>query len=162
MKVLFLDVVHPILEERLAESGYVCIDATNESFESCCELAEDVDGIVIRSRFPMDANFLAHAKQIKFIARSGAGMENIDITYCENRTIQLINAPEGNRNAVAEHALGMILCLFNKLHTADLEVRNGKWQREANRGFELDGKTIGIIGYGNNGEAFAKKCVVLK
>jgi D-3-phosphoglycerate dehydrogenase len=157
MKVLFLDIVHPILEERLTEFGYVCIDATHESYERCCELVVDVDGVVIRSRFPMHEAFLSHGKQLKFIARSGAGMENIDIAYCENRNIQLINAPEGNRNAVAEHALGMILCLFNKLHTADREVRTGKWRREENRGFELDGKTVGIIGYGNNGEAFAKK-----
>ncbi len=105
----------------------------------------------------MEASFLEHAKNLSWIARSGAGMENIDINYCEKRNIALHNAPEGNRNAVGEHALGMLLSLFNKLHTADREVRNGKWDREGNRGIELDGKTVGIIGFGNNGSAFAKK-----
>jgi D-3-phosphoglycerate dehydrogenase len=105
----------------------------------------------------MDSEFLEHAPNLKFIARSGAGMENIDEVYCAKRNIDLHNAPEGNRNAVGEHALGMLLALFNKLHTADAEVRNGKWDREGNRGVELDGKTVGLIGFGNNGSAFAKK-----
>jgi D-3-phosphoglycerate dehydrogenase len=105
----------------------------------------------------MDANLLDAAPNLKFIARSGAGMENIDLDYCAKRNIQLFNAPEGNRNAVGEHALGMLLALMNNLVTADAEVRSGKWDREGNRGIELDGKTVGIIGYGNNGEAFAKK-----
>jgi D-3-phosphoglycerate dehydrogenase len=100
---------------------------------------------------------LKDAVNLKFIARSGAGMENIDELYCADRNIVLFNAPEGNRNAVGEHALGMLLALLNKLHTADREVRTGKWDREGNRGNELDGKTIGIIGFGNNGKAFAKK-----
>jgi D-3-phosphoglycerate dehydrogenase len=104
----------------------------------------------------MDEEFLSKIPKLLFIARSGAGMENIDETYCAQRNIVLFNAPEGNRNAVAEHALGMLLALLNKLHTADREVRNGIWDREGNRGTELEGKTIGIIGYGNNGSAFAK------
>lgn len=157
MKVVFLDTVHSVLEERLTASNFACIDATKSSYEECLQLISDADGIVIRSRFPMDANMLDFAPQLKFIARSGAGMENIDVSYCENRNIQLFNAPEGNRNAVGEHALGMLLSLFNKLHTADRDVRTGKWDREGNRGIELDGKTVGIIGYGNNGEAFARK-----
>lgn len=157
MKVIFLDTVHSILEERLTAAGFECIDATSFNKDKCLQLISDAAGIVIRSRFPMDAEFLAHAKQLKFIARSGAGMENIDMDYCEERNIQLINAPEGNRNAVGEHALGMLLALFNKLVTADQEVRKGVWNREGNRGTELDGKTVGIIGYGNNGAAFAKK-----
>lgn len=157
MKVVFLDTVHPILEERLSMAGYECIDATTESKEKCIQLIADAEGIVIRSRFPMDAEFLSHAPKLKFIARSGAGMENIDEDYCAQRKIILYNAPEGNRNAVGEHALGMLLSLLNKLHTADRDVRLGKWEREHNRGVELDGKTIGLIGYGNNGQAFAKK-----
>lgn len=157
MKVLFLDSVHSILEERLTNAGYQCIHEINRPKEECYELIKDVSGIVIRSRFRMDASFLEHAENLKFIARSGAGMENIDEAYCSSRNIQLFNAPEGNRNAVGEHALGMLLSLFNRLTLADQEVRNGKWDREGNRGVELDGKTVGIIGFGNNGQAFAKK-----
>ncbi|MFT6502101.1 MAG: D-3-phosphoglycerate dehydrogenase [Crocinitomicaceae bacterium] len=157
MKVLFLDKVHAILEQRLTDAGYTCIDGSDLSDSECISLALDVVGIVIRSRFRMDSEFLEHAPNLKFIARSGAGMENIDEDYCAKRTIELHNAPEGNRNAVGEHALGMLLALFNKLHTGDAQVRNGKWDREGNRGVELDGKTVGLIGYGNNGTAFAKK-----
>lgn len=157
MKVVFLDTVHSILEERLISAGFTCIDATSVSRENCYPIIADADGLVIRSRFPMDVEFLSHAPKLKFIARSGAGMENIDEAYAENRTIKLYNAPEGNRNAVGEHALGMLLALFNKLHTADRDIRNGKWEREHNRGVELDGKTVGLIGFGNNGQAFAKK-----
>ena len=157
MIVLFLDIVHPILQERLMESGMECIDATEESKEKVIEYFNHVDGIVIRSRFKMDSDLLSHFENLKFIARSGAGMENIDIDYCQSNKIELFNAPEGNRNAVAEHALGMLLTLFNRLHLSDIEVRNYKWDREGNRGIELDGKTVGIIGYGNNGKAFAKK-----
>ncbi len=157
MKVLFIDTVHSILNERLTEAGYNCIDGTKLSKEKCQLEINDAIGIVIRSRFKMDEDFLKHFNDLKFIARSGAGMENIDIEYCKNNNINLYNAPEGNRNAVGEHALGMLLSLFNRLHLADREVRNGKWDREGNRGIELDGKTVGIIGFGNNGSAFAKK-----
>jgi len=157
MKVVFLDTVHSILQDRLQGAGFTCIDATALSREECISLIKDADGIVVRSRFPMDEDFLSHAPQLKFIARSGAGMENIDETYTEARGIVCYNAPEGNRNAVGEHALGMLLALFNKLHTADRDVRTGKWEREHNRGVELDGKTVGLIGFGNNGQAFAKK-----
>ncbi|EDP97261.1 phosphoglycerate dehydrogenase [Kordia algicida OT-1] len=117
----------------------------------------EYDGFIIRSRFKIDAKFLAKATNLKFIGRVGAGLENIDCEFAETKGIKLISAPEGNRNAVGEHALGMILSLFNKLNKADREVREGKWLREANRGVELDGQTVGIIGYGNMGKAFAKK-----
>ncbi len=157
MKVVFLDTVHPILEQRLTEKGFTCIDATQISREEILPLLKEAEGIVIRSRFSMDARFLENAPQLKFIARSGAGMENIDEEYCAKRQITLLNAPEGNRNAVAEHALGMLLALFNKLISADADVRKGNWNRETHRGIELDGKTVGIIGFGNNGSAFAKK-----
>lgn len=157
MNVVFLDTVHPILAERLTNSGYNCIDATNASLETCRTLLQTAEGIVVRSRFPMDATLLDFAPRLQFIARSGAGMENIDEAYTTSRSITLFNAPEGNRNAVAEHALGMILSLFNRIPQADKQVRNGQWDREGNRGIELDGKTVGIIGYGNNGRAFAKK-----
>ena len=157
MTILFLDEVHEILANRLTEAGHSCIHAEEKSLEECLQLVQNVDGIVIRSRFSMNKTFLKHATQVKFIARSGAGMENIDVPYCSERGITLYNSPEGNRNAVAEHALGMLLSLMNKLNSADQEVRSGKWDREGNRGIELDGKTVGIIGYGNNGKAFAKK-----
>ncbi|MDG1331585.1 MAG: NAD(P)-dependent oxidoreductase [Crocinitomicaceae bacterium] len=157
MKVVFIDSVHPILEDRLQAAGFNCADATSKSREECILEVADAEGIVVRSRFPMDEAFLSNAPQLKFIARAGAGMENIDEKYTENRGINLYNAPEGNRNAVGEHALGMLLAVFNKLHTADRDVRSGKWEREHNRGVELDGKTVGLIGFGNNGQAFAKK-----
>lgn len=156
MKVLFIDTVHPILQERLEKRGVKCIDGSELSFESCKQALYDIDGIVIRSRFRMDANLLDFAPNLKFIARSGAGMENIDENYCNQRNITLFNAPEGNRTAVGEHALAMLLAFFNQLKKADTEIRNGSWDREGNRGIELTGKTVGIIGYGNNGSAFAK------
>lgn len=157
MKVVFLDTVHPILEQRLKAANFNCIDATNLDKAQCLIAVEDADGIVIRSRFTMNEAFLASALKLKFIARSGAGMENIDEDYCASRNILMFNAPEGNRNAVGEHALAMILALFNKITKADGEVRKGIWDREGNRGIELDGKVVGIIGYGNNGSAFARK-----
>ena len=157
-KVFFLDTVHPILAERLAQSGeYVCIEAHDWTREQCESQLSDAHGLVIRSRFTMDESFLQFTPSLQFIARSGAGMENIDETYCSGRGIRLYNAPEGNRNAVGEHALGMLLSMMNKIHTANRDVKNGIWDREGNRGTELDGKTVGIIGYGNNGKAFAKK-----
>jgi D-3-phosphoglycerate dehydrogenase / 2-oxoglutarate reductase len=157
MKVLFIDSVHEVLEKRLLEKNVICLDGTKLSLDELKTILVDVDGIVIRSRFTMNEEILKHAENLKFIARSGAGMENIDENYCKKRKIQLFNAPEGNRNAVGEHALGMLLSLLNKLHNANRDVKNGLWEREKNRGIELDGKTIGIIGFGNNGSAFAKK-----
>ena len=157
MKVLLLDSNHPILKNGLENLGILC----DEDFSNSKKIVEEkihlYDGIVIRSRFSIDKTFIDQASNLKFIARVGAGLENIDIDYAEKKGIQLIAAPEGNRNAVGEHALGMILTLFNKFIKADREVRQGKWLRENNRGLELDGKTVGIIGYGNAGKAFAKK-----
>jgi len=157
-KVFFLDTVHPILSERLTQSGeYECIEAHDWTRQQCETRLKDAHGIVIRSRFTLDESFLQFTPTLQFIARSGAGMENIDEAYCEKRGIQLYNAPEGNRNAVGEHALGMLLSMMNKIHTSNRDVKNGIWDREGNRGVELDGKTVGIIGFGNNGKAFAKK-----
>jgi len=157
MKVVFLDSVHEVLAERLSAAGFTCLFAWKLDKAACLEAIHDAVGIVIRSRFTMNEDILKHAPVLKWIARSGAGMENIDMAYCNSRNITLYNSPEGNRNAVGEHALGMLLSLFNKLHTADRDVRTGIWDREGNRGVELDGKIVGIIGYGNNGSAFAKK-----
>lgn len=157
MKVLFIDSVHKVLEERLTQKDFTCIDGTLWSRDECINALHDVEGLVVRSRFPMDESFLKNAPNLRFIARSGAGMENIDLDYTAENNIFCFNAPEGNRNAVGEHALGMLLSLFNNLCRGNSEVRTGIWKREENRGVELDGKTVGIIGYGNNGSAFARK-----
>jgi len=157
MKVVFLDSVHSILAERLTANGVNCIQANELPLSELPFILKDADGIVIRSQFRMDEEILKFAPQLKFIARSGAGMENIDEEYCAIREIVLFNAPEGNRNAVGEHTLGLLLSLLNKIHSGNQQVNSGHWNREQNRGVELDGKTIGIIGFGNNGSAFAKK-----
>ncbi len=157
MQILFIDTVHPLLEISLREAGHVCVDASVMDREELMKQVASYDGLVIRSRIRIDRNFLDRATKLKFVARAGAGMENIDVDAASEKGIVCLNAPEGNRDAVGEQAIGMILSLFNKLITADKEVRQGIWQREANRGHELKGKTIGIIGYGNTGSAFAKK-----
>jgi len=155
-KVLFIDTVHPILWEELEKDGFHCIEAYNLSKTEVQAIISDVYGLVIRSRFKIDAPFLDACQELRFIARAGSGMENIDQDYANTKGISCINAAEGNRQAVAEHALGMLLSLFNKLISADSEVRKALWKREENRGIEIEGKTIGIIGYGNNGKALAK------
>ena len=157
MRVLFVDTVHPILDEMLSQKGFECLHVEDKSLDEFQNELEKSQGLVIRSRFPVNEEFLDKCPNLKFIARSGAGMENIDIDQCNKRNIQLFNSPEGNRNAVGEHALGLLLSLLNKLHSADKEVKSGIWDREGNRGLELDGRTVGLIGFGNNGQAFAKK-----
>lgn len=156
-KILHLDTNHPLLIEQLEALGFESVLDTQSDKKTIESLLRPYEGIVLRSRMPIDASFLDAAPNLRFIGRVGAGMENIDVAYAQKKGVTLLNAPEGNRNAVGEHALGMLLCLFNKLHTADREVRKGLWKREAHRGIELDGKTVGIIGYGNTGKAFAKK-----
>jgi D-3-phosphoglycerate dehydrogenase len=141
----------------LEQAGFVNHEDFTSSKEEIEAKIQDYQGIVIRSRFKIDQTFLDKATNLQFIARVGAGLESIDCDYAESKNIALIAAPEGNRNAVAEHSLGMILSLFNNLNQADAEIRAGHWNRESNRGQELDGKTVGIIGYGNMGRAFAKK-----
>ena len=157
MNILHVDSNHPLLIEQLAALGHSNHEDYSSSKEAIEAKINSYDGLIIRSRFRIDANFLDKATNLKFIGRVGAGLENIDTVYAQAKGIQLISAAEGNQNAVGEHALGMLLALFNKLHTADRDVRVGSWQREANRGLELDGKTVGIIGYGHIGKAFAKK-----
>ena len=157
MKILHLDTNHPLLIEQLSALGFTNDEDFSSSKEAVEEIIEQYDGFIIRSRFKIDKRFLDAAKNLKFIGRVGAGLENIDCDYAEQKGIKLIAAPEGNCNAVGEHSLAMLLSLFNKLNKADREVRNGKWLREDNRGLELDGKTVGLIGYGNMGKAFAKK-----
>lgn len=157
IKILHLDTNHPLLWEQLEKAGFINeadYTSTKEEVES---KIENYHGIVIRSRFKIDKTFIDKAKNLQFIARVGAGLESIDCEYAESKNIKLIAAPEGNASAVGEHALGMLLSLFNKLNNADKEVKSGHWNRESNRGTELDGKTVGIIGYGNMGKSFAKK-----
>ncbi|WP_394747583.1 2-hydroxyacid dehydrogenase [Spongiimicrobium salis] len=157
MKVLHVDRNHPLLIAQFETLGFQNDKDYTSSKEEIIAKIDQYDGIIIRSRFSLDAEFLDRATRLKFIGRLGAGLENIDTTYAKNRGIYLAAAPEGNRNAVGEHTLGMLLSLFNKLNKSDREVRQGIWDREGNRGIELDGKTVGIIGYGNMGKAFAKK-----
>ena len=157
IKILHLDSNHPLLWQQLEDAGF----QNEEDFTSTKEEVEakiqNYHGIVIRSRFKIDKPFLDKATNLQFIARVGAGLESIDCDYAIAKGIHLIAAPEGNRNAVGEHTLGMLLSLMNKLNRADKLVREGKWIREGNRGYELENKTIGIIGYGNMGKSFAKK-----
>jgi D-3-phosphoglycerate dehydrogenase len=157
MKVLFLDSNHPILLQGLKDLQIDCHEDYDSSKSEVEKKIHHYEGLIIRSRFSLDKSFLEKATNLKFIGRVGAGLENIDVDFAEKKGIRLIAAPEGNRNAVGEHALGMILALFNKFKKADNEIRRGIWLREDNRGIELEGKTIGLIGYGNMGKAFAKK-----
>ena len=157
MKILHIDSNHNLLINQLNDLGFENIEDYTSSKTEVEAIISEYDGIVIRSRFTIDKSFLDAASNLKFIGRVGAGLENIDCDYAKEKGVCLISAPEGNRNAVGEHALGMLLSLFNKLNKADDEVRRGKWLREDNRGLELDGKIVGLIGYGNMGKAFAKK-----
>jgi len=157
MKILHIDTNHELLINQLNALGFTNHEAYTASKEEIAAKIHEYDGFIIRSRFSIDKTFLDQATNLKFIGRVGAGLENIDCDHAEKKGIHLISAPEGNRNAVGEHTLGMLLSLFNKLNKADAEVRQGQWLREENRGIELDGKTVGLIGYGNMGKAFAKK-----
>lgn len=157
LNILFIDDVHPLLKRNLEELSCRCVDGTSFSEEEIIEQIHQYEGVIVRSRIKLNDEILSKAKNLLFIARVGAGMESIDISYTEKHNIACFNSPEGNRTAVGEHALGMLLSLTNKLCTANTQVKKGSWKREKNRGIEIEGKTIGIIGYGNMGSAFAKK-----
>ncbi len=157
MKVLHLDTNHPLLWDGLEKLGFLNEADYQSGKEEVEARIQEYEGIIIRSRISLDKEFLEKASNLKFIGRVGAGLENIDVAYAKERGIFLAAAPEGNRNAVGEHAIGMVLSLFNKLNKAHREVQEGIWDREGNRGEELEGKTVGIIGYGNTGKAFARK-----
>jgi D-3-phosphoglycerate dehydrogenase len=157
MKVLHVDVNHPLIIEQFSALGFENHEEYTATKSEIEKSIHNYDGLIIRSRFSLDKTFLEKATKLKFIGRLGAGLENIDTQFAKQQGIFLAAAPEGNRNAVGEHTLGMLLSLFNNLNKADNEVRKGIWDREGNRGLELDGKTVGIIGYGNMGKAFAKK-----
>ncbi|MFZ4572722.1 MAG: NAD(P)-dependent oxidoreductase [Bacteroidales bacterium] len=156
-KVLFIDQVHPLIREELTVAGLQCDYFPGYSRQDFLRIAGQYMGVIIRSKIAIDREFIDQATSLKFIGRSGAGMEGIDTEYAAARGIHCLNSPEGNRDAVAEHALGMLLCLVNHLCRADRQVRAGEWNREENRGTEIGGKTVGIIGYGNMGSAFAKR-----
>jgi D-3-phosphoglycerate dehydrogenase len=157
MKILHVDKNHSLLLNQLNDLGFINDEDYTSSKKEIEAKIHLYEGLIIRSRFSIDKAFLDKATNLKFIGRVGAGLENIQCNYAATKNIQLIAAPEGNRNAVGEHCLGMLLSLFNKLNKADKEVRIGKWLREENRGIELNGKTVGLIGYGNMGKSFAKK-----
>ena len=159
MKILHLDTTHPFLGKELEKIGF-----TNhydfDTLKSDLKLSSYF-GIIIRSRISIDRDFIERGENLKFIARIGSGTENIDVDYAEKKGIQIISTPEGNSNAVGEHALGMLLSLLNNINSSNKEVQNGIWKRESNRGFELKNKTIGLIGYGNTGKSLAKKLIGL-
>ena len=155
MKILHLDSTHPFLGKELEKIGF-----TNyydfKTIKSDLKIS-DFFGIIIRSRISIDKNFIDKCKNLKFIARIGSGIENIDVDYAKQKGIQIISTPEGNSNAVGEHALGMLLSILNNINSSNTEVKKGIWNRESNRGIELKNKTVGLIGYGNTGKSFAKK-----
>lgn len=157
MKILFLDTVHEILVQRLQANGWQCEYDYTSSYEEILQKISAYDGIVIRSRIPIDKRLLEKASRLKFIARSGSGLENIDVEYARGKNIHVISSPEGNRDAVAEHVLGMLLCLLNKICFNYEQIRKGQWNREAGRGIELKGKTFSIIGFGQMGSAVAER-----
>ena len=156
MKVLFIDNTHSLLTEKLTAMGFICEPFTGNSSEELMCIISEYTGIIIRSKLIIDKNIIDKATKLKFIGRVGSGMESIDVVYAEQKGIACLNSPEGNRDAVGEHTTGLLLCLLNKIALADSQIRKGIRLREANRGVEIKGKTIAIIGYGNMGGAFAK------
>jgi D-3-phosphoglycerate dehydrogenase len=155
--ILIVDDIHPIFIEQAEAMGYYCDYQPTIKPAEALQIIGDYEGLVIRSKFLLNREYLDAAKNLRFICRAGAGMDNIDEAYAAEKNIALINAPEGNRDAVGEHAVGLLLSLMNNFRTADMQIRGGSWKREANRGYELKGKTVGIIGYGFMGKSFAKK-----
>lgn len=156
-KILFVDSTHPILPEKLSNAGFLCDYKPEINKDEIIKIISEYSGLIIRSKIKIDKTIIDNAINLKFIGRVGAGLENIDTKYAESKGIKCFNSPEGNRDAVGEHALGMLLCLLNNIIKADGEIRNGQWIREGNRGIEIKGKTVGIIGYGNMGSAFAQR-----
>ncbi len=157
LKILIADHLHPVFKQGAQDLGFEVTDAPNITRAETLNHIADFDGIAIRTKFKIDKEIFEAASNLKFVARAGAGMDNIDVTIAQQRNIKLINAPEGNCDAVGEHAIALLLSLMNNLRQADTQIRSGIWDREGNRGYELKGKTVGIIGYGHTGQAFARK-----
>ena len=156
-KILIVDDLHPAFKNGAVDLGYEVDDFPNIKKTEVLQILKNYEGLAIRTKFRVNEEVINAAPNLKFVARAGAGMDNIDVVYADKKNIQLINAPEGNADAVGEHCIGLLLSLMNNFRKADIEIRNGIWEREGNRGYELKGKTVAIIGYGNNGSAFAKK-----
>ncbi|MDB5112411.1 MAG: phosphoglycerate dehydrogenase [Mucilaginibacter sp.] len=156
-KILIADDIHPIFMEQVEAVGYQCDYQPQIKLDEVLQIIDGYEGLVIRSKFNVDRRFIDAAQNLRFVCRAGAGLDNIDEAYAAQKNIQLINASEGNMDAVGEHCVGLLLALMNHFNTADAEIRAGIWKREANRGYELKGKTVGIIGYGFMGKSFAKK-----
>lgn len=156
-KILIADHLHPSFKEELEKLGFKCDDMPEISREETLRILPEYMGIAIRTKFQIDRELIDAGINLRIIARAGAGMDNVDEEYAESKGIYCVNAPEGNRDAVAEHMIGMLLALLNNLRQADMEVRNGIWNREANRGWELKGRTVALVGYGNNGQMMAQK-----
>ena len=155
-RVLFLDETHPVLQDDLEGMGYSCVYDPDITREQLKARIHEFTGIIVRSRIRLDQELIAAGQRLRFIGRVGSGLENVDVEFAASRGVICLNSPEGNRQAVGEHATGMLLALLHKICVADREVREGQWRREANRGTELSGKTVGIVGYGNTGSAFAR------
>ncbi|AMQ01459.1 Phosphoglycerate dehydrogenase [Pedobacter cryoconitis] len=156
-KILIVDDLHPVFKIMAEQLGYEVDDLPLITRAETLAVISGYDGIAVRTKFKIDRELMEAAPGLKFVARAGAGLDNIDEAYAKERNIKLLNAPEGNRDAVGEHAMGMLLSLINTHRKADMEIRNGIWDREGNRGWELKGKTVGIIGYGFMGSSMARK-----
>ncbi|HZY39474.1 MAG TPA: 2-hydroxyacid dehydrogenase [Mucilaginibacter sp.] len=156
-KILIVDDIHPIFIDKAEAMGYHCDYRPTIKPDEALLIIGDYEGLVMRSKFKLNRQYIDAAANLRFVCRAGAGMDNIDEAYAAEKGIALINAPEGNMDAVGEHAVGMLLSLMNNFNVADAQVRSGSWQREANRGYELKGKTVGIIGCGYMGHSFARK-----
>lgn len=156
-RILVTDKTHPVLQQTLESAGHSVVVDTAVTYDSLLEQIGQYDALVVRSKINIDRHFLDHARHLRCIGRVGAGMETIDVDYAESLGIHCLNSPEGNRVAVGEHAVGLLLALMDNMARADAEVRKGLWKREANRGCELEGRTVGIIGFGNMGSAFAQR-----
>lgn len=156
-KVLISDRTHPVLEQKLREAGFGVSVEPDHNYEDLVQAAQGYDGLVVRSKVNIDSAFIDRVPSLRCIGRVGAGMETINVDYAESRGIRCLNSPEGNRDAVGEHTVGLLLSSLNNIARADAEVRRGLWKREANRGYELGNLTVGIIGFGNMGQAFAKR-----
>jgi D-3-phosphoglycerate dehydrogenase len=156
-KILIVDDLHPIFKESANAMGFEVHDRPLITRAETLDIIADYDGIAVRTKFKIDKELMQAGANLKFVARAGAGMDNIDVLFAKQQRIELLNAPEGNMDAVGEHATGLLLSLMNNFRQADIQIRNGIWDREGNRGYELKGKTVGIIGYGFMGQSFAKK-----